>query len=296
MKPLQRKILQQLIDGAAEPLVVARVDQADWPVVMCNPAFDSIAVGDDSRSRPLADVVEAMLGRDLTIDLGEAIRQQEETTMPVELGGREYLLSLKPLELGNGRQVRYCACYWRGTANVASSAADREAQQALQKAKRRIRDLSRDDPVSGLLNEAAFREILNHDWAVASREKNNLAVIAFALEDFEQYINVFGRHASDSCVRRVAQAVKRCLRRASDVVARIEGEGGDRLVVLCHGADEPAVSEFAKLIAATVRSLGLHHPRSSVEKFVTVSYEVAVAEVGASDLAAERFLSTVLSS
>ena len=135
-------------------------------------------------------------------------------------------------------------------------------QQALLKAKRRIRDLSRDDPVTGLLNERSFREVLAHDWAVAAREHASLALVAFELDDFPAYLEVFGRHAADSCQRRVAQAIRRCLRRASDVAARVNSTGTDCLVVLSHSSDESAVNEFAAKISAAVRELGLHHPRS----------------------------------
>ena len=89
-----------------------------------------------------------------------------------------------------------------GSGAVAGS----DMHHALLKAKRRIRDLSRDDPVTGLLNDRAFRDVLEHDWAVAAREKSTLALVLFTLDDFDAYIDVFGKHASDSCLRRVGQA------------------------------------------------------------------------------------------
>ena len=167
MKPLQRKILEQLIAGSAEPVLVARIDRPDWPVVHSNTAFESIAGRDDAAGRPFADVVEEMIGRELALEVSESARAGEETTMPVEAGGRDFLLALKPLTLGNDTDERYCAAYWRGTSAGGSIAASGEAQQSLLKAKRRIRDLTRDDPVTGLLNSQAFDEVLSHDWAVA---------------------------------------------------------------------------------------------------------------------------------
>lgn len=154
--------------------------------------------------------------------------------------------------------------------------------------------MSRDDPVTGLLNSTAFREVLAHDWAVAEREKSRLALVAFALHDFDQYLAVFGRHATDSCLRRVAQAIRRCLRRASDVAARIDGEESDRLVVLSHVSDIEGVTEFAGRIATSVRELGLHHPRSSADRYVTVTYEISVQEVGQGAMTADNFLDGVL--
>jgi diguanylate cyclase (GGDEF)-like protein len=294
MKQLQRKILEQLIEGLAEPVLVARIDSANWPVVMSNPAFEHIDTAGPSLGKPFADVVEHLLGRELAVEISEAAREGQETNLPVEIGNREYLLAIKPLSLDSSSNARYCAAYWRSSSGSVAADGQGGAHEALLNAKRRIRDLSRDDPATGLLNATAFREVLAHDWAVASREKSRLALVAFDLQDFDEYKQVFGRHASDSCQRRVAQAIRRCLRRASDVAARISGAEGDRLVVLSHASEGTAVQEFAGRIAAAVRELGLHHPRSKKSRFVTVTYRTSVVEAGANELDADSFLNAVL--
>jgi PleD family two-component response regulator len=97
-------------------------------------------------------------------------------------------------------------------------------------------------------------------------------------------------------MRRVAQAMRRCLRRASDVAARIDGPEGERLVVLSHASDEEGVNEIARQIALAVRELGLHHPRSSDTKFVTVSYAVTVRQAAKGKSGARDFLDSVLGS
>jgi PleD family two-component response regulator len=100
---------------------------------------------------------------------------------------------------------------------------------ALLKAKRRIRDLSRDDPGTGLLNGGAFGDLFAHDWPVAEREQGKLSLVTFTLDDFSSYLAVFSRHAADSCLRRVGQAIRRCLHRASYVNVLPDGQ---RFVVL----------------------------------------------------------------
>jgi GGDEF domain-containing protein len=230
---IQRNILEQLIAGTAEPVVVAQISIPDWPVVLCNPAFESIAGSEDIRKKPFADVVEQLVGRKLALEISETIRAGHETTIPLEVGKREYLLVLKPLHSTQKGNSKYYAGFLRAGAG-ATAVGDQEVQQALFKAKRRIRDLSRDDPVTGLLNAKAFRNVLDHDWAVAKRQRSSLALVSFSLDNFDKYLEVFGRHAADTCQRRVAQAVRRCLRRASDVAGRVDGANGDRLVVLSH--------------------------------------------------------------
>ncbi|MCH7821573.1 MAG: diguanylate cyclase [Proteobacteria bacterium] len=287
MNSITRQMLEQIIESSAEPLVIVRVDHPDWPVVMSNPAFDAIG-GKDSRKRPFADVIEQLVGRDLALEISESLRLQEETSFPVELGGREYLLALKPLRGAGESTVRFYVAYWRGDGGAIAGS---EVHHELLKAKRRIRDLSRDDPVTGLLNDRAFREILEHDWAVAAREKLALAVVVFTLDEFSAYADVFGRHAADACLRRVGQAVRRCLQRASDVVGRLNGA---QLVVLSHASDEAGVREFAGRISAAVRELGVHHPRSTVSKFITVSFRVAVSTEASDGQSAQSFLDQLL--
>lgn len=286
MKAINRKILEQVIDATTEPVVVVRIDQPDWPVVLANPAFASISE-DTVLGKPFADVIEEVAGREIALEVSETVRSQQEASLPVESNRREYFLALKPLQLPNERSARFYGAYWRNGAG-SGSAAGAEMHHALLKAKRRIRDLSRDDPVTGLLNRKAFADVFEHDWAVAARECGKLSLVTFHLDDFDAYLEVFGRHAADSCMRRVGQAIRRCLRRASDVAARPDG---DRFVVLSHASDLDGVGEFASNIATAVRELGLHHPRANSSKFITVSFDVAVADVSKEDCDAREFLS-----
>ena len=290
MKSINRKILEQVIAASAEPLLIVRIDHPDWPVVLSNAAFESIG-GQDIRQKPFADVVEQLVGRDLAVEVSESLRSHDETSFPVELGGREYLLALRPLLLANETVPKFYVAYWRAGAG-AGAVAGSEMHHELLKAKRRIRDLSRDDPITGLLNERALHDVLEHDWAVASREKSPLSLVVFTLDEFEAYTEVFGQHAADSCMRRVGQTVRRCLRRASDVIGRMPG---NQVVVLSHASDAVGVREFAGRISAAVRELGLHHPRSSVAKFVTVSFEIGVSTEAAEGTSAHAFLDDLLS-
>ncbi len=287
MKTLNRKVLEQVIEASAEPLVIVRVDHPDWPVVWSNHAFESIG-GQDTRDEPFAVVIEQLVGRELALDISEALRTRRETSFPVELGDHEYLLALKPLVTDDETAPRFYAAFWRGGAGAVAGT---EMHHALLKAKCRIRDLSRDDPVTGLLNETAFFDVLDHDWAVAAREKSSLALVVFSLDEFDAYIDVFGRHAGDSCLRRVGQAVRRSLRRASDVVGRLDSS---EIVVLSHASDEAGMREFAARISAAVRELGLHHPRSAASRFVTVSYRVGLSSSARAKQSARQFLDRLI--
>ena len=59
------------------------------------------------------------------------------------------------------------------------------------------------------------------------------------------------------------------------VIARLEES---QLAVLSHASGESGVNDFAERIAGAVRELGLHHPRSKSDRFVTVTYRIGVVQ------------------
>ena len=108
---------------------------------------------------------------------------------------------------------------------------------------------------------------------LARREQRSLGLMLFQLDGFNAYREVYGRHAADSCLRKVAHAITGSLRRATDLTARFED---DQFVVLVAQGDENKITDLAAAIAGKVRGLSVHHPRSPVDRFVTVSFGVAV--------------------
>jgi len=282
MSDVPAAVLRTVIDASNDPVMVVQSEQSDWPVRIANAAFRGLA-DDVELDAALAEVCEALFGRDTALDVSEAVRSREATRIPVDMSGREYILGIAPL---GSDDTGYTAIFLRHV-SAGGTAADPELSQALLKAKKRVRDLSRDDPATGLLNERAFRDVLAHDWAVASREQSTLALVSFTLVDFDAYVHVFGRHASDSCLRRVGQSIRRCLRRASDVIARVDDA---TFVVLSHASDEAKVRQFADGIAASVRELRIHHPRSSEDRFVTVDYRVVSTDGPERLASADAFL------
>ena len=272
MDRLSNHHLLQVLANTGEPLLIVSLDKPDWPIVFANDAFRAISK-EGANSESFADLLDGLLGREMAMDISDALRARRESTFAVDFAGREYLLTLTlPTDEGSDEQ-RYCAVFFRRGA-AQGTITGITAQHSMLQSKRKTNDTKRGDPATGLLNEQAFRELLQHDWAVAAREKSTLSLVLFRLQDFPAYEHTFGRHASDACLRKVGQAIRRCLRRASDIVARIDG---DAFAVLSHASETSGVTTFAERIADNVRELGLHHPKSSAAKFVTVAYDIEVA-------------------
>ena len=134
-----------------------------------------------------------------------------------------------------------------------------------------VRD-DRTDVTTGIPGRNAFLEVQLRDWVVARQEQKRLSVIVFRIDAFESYQKLFGRHATETCLRRVAHAISNSLQRTTDYCARV---GNDRFAVLISGGAEDRVAQFAERIAQRVWDLAIHHPRSQPARYVTVSFAMA---------------------
>lgn len=128
--------------------------------------------------------------------------------------------------------------------------------------------LLRQDPVTGLKGREAFDELLEHHVAVAARERRALTLFLVGVDDFDGYVGTFDRAAGDALLRRVSVALGGCFRRRSDALCRFDDSA---FAVLSGGMDERQATEHGRSVCARVADLHIHHPRSRVRRYVTLS-------------------------
>jgi diguanylate cyclase (GGDEF)-like protein len=148
----------------------------------------------------------------------------------------------------------------------------------------------RDDKLTGLLRRPYFEELVRRDWALAQRESRRLSFVLFDLDCFAHYRDVFGRQGADQAFRRIARVIGGCFRRASDLCGRFDE---DQIAALTTGMDLEQASKLADAVLARVRDLAVHHPRSSVSRYVTASAGV-VSLVPSHDVTIERVYESAL--
>ena len=132
----------------------------------------------------------------------------------------------------------------------------------------------REDRLTGVFTLPYFEELLKRDWAAARRDRRSIAAFCIDIDALDLYNATFGRAAGDSTIRRVAHCISGCLRRASDVVARVEG---GNLIAFAPGVANEQALRIGQTMAERIRDLRIHHPRSSVLRYVSVSVGVAAA-------------------
>jgi len=120
----------------------------------------------------------------------------------------------------------------------------RTTMDALRESLSRERELARLDPLTGVANPRAFRELAAKELARSARFERPLALLYVDADGFKQVNDTQGHAAGDEVLRRVGMALRSQVRMV-DVVARI---GGDEFaVLLSETGEDGAVSAAHKL-------------------------------------------------
>jgi diguanylate cyclase (GGDEF)-like protein len=124
------------------------------------------------------------------------------------------------------------------------------------------------DPLTGLLNRAAFRDRARAEIARAERTGRPLSVAMLDLDHFKAFNDAHGHPAGDAALSAVAGAITRTIR-AIDLAGRY---GGEEFVLLLVEADALAAVRALERLRKAVAAL--EPPR--VAKAITISAGIAV--------------------
>lgn len=261
LKKLNKHLLRQALDAVDTPALIVDAQGAEKPVVYANPAA----------GRALGLQASELIARPaINLCLEPAT---DECWQLRAKDGSALALRPVPLYAQPGQ-----ASYWLLTGDpIERPAARNPARPAIaglrgtEVPSRIIRD-DRTDVTTGIPGRTAFLEVQYRDWLIARQEHKRLSVIVFRINALESYQKLFGRHATETCLRRVAHAISNSLQRSTDYSARV---GNDRFAVLISGGAEDRIAQFAEKIAQRVWDLAIHHPRSQPARYVTVSFAMA---------------------
>jgi diguanylate cyclase (GGDEF)-like protein len=259
---LPQDVALALFEHLPEGVAVFDASAVGWPLVYANPALALLRA---ASRESLAGLEFAVLVRDAE-DYADpeavqaALRRGESVNFRARTGATPATVDVRLLPVrDDGGELRHVAALHR--VHVAPEATTSDA-----------RPLLREDRLTGLCHQEWFRELYKRDFAIASREQRLLTLFLIDVDSLGAYNDTFGAQAGDSVIRRVGRTLLSGLRRGSDLVARLEG---GRFVGFATGMTHDQALRHGETLAARVREMHVHHPRSRVARFVTVSIGVA---------------------
>ena len=131
-----------------------------------------------------------------------------------------------------------------------------------------LEKLSMYDGLTNIRNRRFFDETFEKTFNEIKRDKKSLAVLMIDIDFFKPYNDNYGHGQGDETLRKVAKALEKTIKRASDFVARY---GGEEFVILLKDINKDGVEAVANNLLNAVRELKITHEFSKIESYVTVS-------------------------
>ncbi|MDQ2639345.1 MAG: diguanylate cyclase [Pseudomonadota bacterium] len=272
MHQLDGAFFQRVLDSAPEGIAVCDAGAPDHPVVYVNAAF--VQLTGYSAPEVLGSNLRLLQGTDREQEglrrLRECISRGEHCRVLLrnyrKSGGMFWNeLTLQPLRDEAGQLTHFIA--------FCRDAAGRLRQA--DKGQEGLPGWLREDRITGLSSRAWFNELLDREWLIARREQKALTLVLYDIDALASYNATYGKSGGDACFRRIARSIAGGFRRGSDVVG-IWREGC--IGVLAVHRDGEGVSGIVDHAAGNVRRIAemkIHHPRSPLQKFVTVTAGLA---------------------
>ncbi|WP_290877208.1 diguanylate cyclase, partial [Aquabacterium sp.] len=149
---------------------------------------------------------------------------------------------------------------------------ERLLMSELGEANEHLHKVSRSDMLTGVANRHHLDEFMARIWASAREDGREVSVMMIDIDHFKAYNDRYGHLEGDACLKEVASALKRRLRRPDDLIARF---GGEEFIVVLSGTPLSTAVAAAERVRKSIEGLNRLHSASTTHAIVTVSIGVA---------------------
>jgi diguanylate cyclase (GGDEF)-like protein/PAS domain S-box-containing protein len=257
---------RMLLEGSLDMVWLARVTEHSHRFLYCSPSSLSVLdyAPDELLGMSPAGIFtpesQAVIAEDV-----QKIRRGELTSMviveAVRKDGRHIWLENKVRVLDRTHDAMHVAVYLRDVT-------DRKLLQD------RLARMAFVDGLTGIQNRRSFDMALEKEWRRASRSGEPLSLILLDVDHFKIFNDTYGHLTGDDCLRAIAGAVRVCVRRPEDVVARF---GGEELAVLLPGTGIDGAQRVAHRLCQGVSDLQIPHSGNDGRGVVTMSGGISTA-------------------
>lgn len=147
------------------------------------------------------------------------------------------------------------------------------------------------DPVTNIPNRQTFLTLLKNELSGAVRYHYATTIILIDIDNFKEFNEQNGIQKGDECLRYVASALRTCLRRKTDFLARFENDSF--AVLLSHNDLEKGIKS-AEYLRESLEKLANSNGNVETRHPISISLGVvAVPEDRESEISSETVLSAV---
>ncbi|MBF0496713.1 MAG: diguanylate cyclase [Deltaproteobacteria bacterium] len=260
-----------LIDSVSAALDLLS-GEANRPAVEVDLIILNILPSDVNGVEACRMLTSADHSRDIPIILVVPAIALGELDAAIEAGATDYVLS--PIRAAALRARVRSALRLRGE-TVLRRAGEQKLQemtQQLEAANQMLQTISPIDDLTGIANERHLKESLDREWKISLRSFRPLSLALVDIDSFNAFAETYGPDSRKDCLRQLAAALDKEMKRPGDVVARF---AEDYFAVLLPDTNINGAIALAEYLRLSVDQLAIAHTESEVADHLTITLGLA---------------------
>lgn len=164
--------------------------------------------------------------------------------------------------------LSYVFCFICTAAGLISSYVKYSAYMSNNLLKKQLEQLVDVDPMTGLLNRRGMNKAVDTIWDYCRTHEIPVTVAILDIDFFKMYNDTYGHSQGDECIKSIAQCIRTCFGRRTDITVRY---GGEEFVIVVSGeSDKQVVMSLIKL-QNMIKEMNIKSGNCSFYDCVTVS-------------------------
>ena len=152
---------------------------------------------------------------------------------------------------------------------------------------KRLKTEATTDALTHLLNRNGLDRAAETAWALCKRDKKKVGVILADIDYFKSYNDTLGHPEGDNILRQVADSIKSCFRRETDIISRI---GGDEFLIFLPDVNDDHVLKMVQSLSSSIINLKVTTAsENNSGDFLSISIGVATSVPQPDDLLVDLY-------
>lgn len=127
--------------------------------------------------------------------------------------------------------------------------------------------------ITGLANRRHFDQLMDAEWRRAARDRKVVSICVLDIDDYDDYIEIYGRQTADTLLKRLATHLKGFGRRVGDAAGRYDDS---KLALLLPGCEVSKADRIAESARKKIETLAIPHANAKHNQIVTAHLGVAM--------------------
>lgn len=145
-------------------------------------------------------------------------------------------------------------------------------QNALIRKQEELQQLATIDSLTKLANRHMFSEAIERDWKRCLRDRCEISIIMIDVDYFKLFNDQYGHQAGDNALLEVANVIRQCLNRSSDLAARY---GGEEFLIVLPNTDMAGANKVALKLTTALNERKIPSADGTRYPFLSISCGVS---------------------